>query len=62
MFVLMIGFMRAFGYLFYFVSFHWVFRMIIRYKSGYTVRQQISEGLKNLMENNEEMSNAIIDS
>ena len=60
-FIFGVGFMKAWEMFFFIVSFHWLFVLILRHRRGQTIGKTIGKGLSNLMENNEEISLAIVD-
>lgn len=56
-----VGCYKVMDRLFYFFTFHWVLKLIIRLRDGQTIRGQIDHNLKEIVENDEEMANAIVD-
>lgn len=57
-----IGFIKVFGFFFYYLSFHFVLKFIIRSRLGYTLRNKIDLKLQEVVENDEEMANAMCNS
>jgi len=57
-----IGFIKVFGFFFYYLSLHFVLKFIIRSRLGYTLRNKIGIKLQEVVENDEEMANAMCNS
>lgn len=61
MVVWFVGCFKVFHRLFYFFTFHWLLKVIISLRDGQTIKGQIDSNLKDIVENDEEMANAIVD-
>jgi hypothetical protein len=57
-----IGFSKVFGFFFYYLSFHFVLKFIIRSRLGFTLKKKIDLQLQEIVENDEEMANAMCNS
>ena len=59
--IYMVGCYKAFDRMFYCLTFHWLLKIILHYKQGETIQEGLDQNLKEIVENDEEMANAIID-
>ena len=61
-FAYLIGFIKLIGGLFYIVSFHWLLKLIIKIKQDQKISQILTDGLTDVLDNDEEMAVAAVDS
>lgn len=59
--IYMVGCYKVFDRMFYCMTFHWVLKLVIQFKNGESMNEGLDQNLKEIVENDEEMANAIID-
>ena len=56
-----LGLSKTCRFIFQIVSFHWLLKLIIQWKRGYTVRDRIKESVQDVVDNDDEMAAIIIE-